>query len=163
MIKYDVLSDGFIRLAPKTHDISLIGEHIPDIVHLAADLQVAVNAVWSRRHDIRYSKVQVLLLRWEDGSYSCNLVLRRSQAKFISCLDDLGVVSELNDLKHVFTDLFQYGVTIYEIPSEKPDKALKRRIFDFLDHDGAETLLILYYAGHAKTSFQVNEAPVWFA
>ena len=54
---------------------------------------------------------------------------------FISCLDDLGVVSELNDLKHVFTDLFQYGVTIYEIPSEKPDKALKRRIFDFLDHD----------------------------
>ena len=130
-------------MAPKTHDISLIGEHIPDIAYLAADLQVAVNAAWSRRHDIRYSKVQILLLRWED--------------------DDLGVEAEVKDLQHVFTDLYGYGVATYEIPTEKPDKALKRRVFDFLDHDGDETLLILYYAGHAKTSMQMNEAPLWFA
>jgi hypothetical protein len=75
----------------------------------------------------------------------------------------LGVETELKDLEHVFIDLFYYGVTTYEIPSEKPDKALKRRVFDFLDHDGDETLLILYYAGHAKTSLQLNEAPIWFA
>lgn len=71
--------------------------------------------------------------------------------------------TELNDLEHVFEDLFKYGVATFEIPSEKPDKALKRRVFDFLDHDGDETLLILYYAGHARTSLQNNEAPFWFA
>ena len=85
----------------------------------------------------------MLLLRWED--------------------DDLGVETELNDLHHVFTDLFHYGVVTYEIPSDKPDKALKRRVFDFLEHDGLETLLLLYYAGHARTSTQINEAPVWAA
>jgi hypothetical protein len=36
-------------------------------------------------------------------------------------------------------------------------------VFDFLEHDGVETLLILYYAGHARTSTQINEAPVWAA
>ncbi|KAH7395585.1 hypothetical protein BKA64DRAFT_745783 [Cadophora sp. MPI-SDFR-AT-0126] len=141
--KYDIPGDGFIRLAPKTHDISLAGEHIPDIARLAADLQTAVNAGWSRRHEIRYSKVHVLLLKWED--------------------DDLGVETELEDLRHVFSDLFNYGVDVFHIPSEKPDKALKRRVFDFLEHDGEETLLILYYAGHARTSFQANEAPMWIA
>ncbi|KAG4439224.1 hypothetical protein IFR05_005315 [Cadophora sp. M221] len=141
--KYDILGDGFIRLAPKTHDISLVGEHIPDIAHLAADLQVAINAGWSRRHDIRYSKVQVLLLKWQD--------------------DDLGVETELKDLGHVFADLFHFGVDIFDIPSDKPDKALKRRVFDFLDNDGDETLLILYYAGHATSNIQANEAPIWIA
>ncbi|PVH71184.1 hypothetical protein DL98DRAFT_660783 [Cadophora sp. DSE1049] len=141
--KYDIPGDGFIRLAPKTHDVSLAGEHIPDIAHLATDLQAAVNAGWSRRHDIRYSKVQVLLLKWED--------------------DDLGVETELKDLGHVFSDLFHYGVDVFDIPSEKPDKALKRRVFDFLENDGEETLLILYYAGHARSSIQANEAPVWIA
>jgi hypothetical protein len=102
-----------------------------------------VKAAWSRRHDIRYSKVQVLTLRWED--------------------DDLGVVTELNALDHVFADLYHYEVQTYSIPSEKPDKAIKRRILDFLEHDGLETLLILYYAGHAISSVQVNEAPIWFA
>jgi hypothetical protein len=45
----------------------------------------------------------------------------------------------------------------------KPDKALKRRMLEFLDEDGEETLLILYYGGHAKKSVQSNEAPIWFA
>ncbi|KAH9213693.1 hypothetical protein DL95DRAFT_524350 [Leptodontidium sp. 2 PMI_412] len=141
--KYDIPGDGFIHLAPKTHDISLVGEHIPDIAHLAADLQVAVNAGWSRRHEIRYSRVQVLLLKWQD--------------------DDLGVETELKDLGHVFADLFHFGVDVFDIPSDKPDKALKRRVFDFLDNDGDETLLILYYAGHATSNIQANEAPVWIA
>ncbi|KAH7370074.1 hypothetical protein BKA65DRAFT_487637 [Rhexocercosporidium sp. MPI-PUGE-AT-0058] len=141
--KHDIPGNGFIRLAPRTHDISLVGEHIPNIAHLAADLQVAVNAGWSRRHNIRYCKVQVLLLKWQD--------------------DDLGVETELKDLGHVFADLFHYGVDVFDIPSEKPDKALKRRVFDFLENDADETLLILYYAGHARSSIQANEAPIWIA
>jgi hypothetical protein len=102
-----------------------------------------VKAGWSRRHDIRYSKVQVLTLRWED--------------------DDLGVITELKALGHVFADLYHYEVRTYSIPREKPDEALKRRVLDFLEHDGPETLLIVYYAGHAISSLQSNEAPIWSA
>lgn len=135
--------DGFIHLAPRTHDISLTGEHIPSISHLAADLDMAVQAGWSRRHDIRYSNVEVLLLRWAD--------------------DDLGVLAELKDLQHVFTDLYHYNVRLYDIPSHKPDKALTRRVLDFLEDDREETLFVLYYAGHGKTNQQSNEGAIWFA
>jgi hypothetical protein len=135
--------DGYIHLAPRTHDISLIGEHIPNISCLAADLDRAVQAGWPRRHDIRYSKVEVLLLRWAE--------------------DDLGVLAELRDLHHVFTDLYHFEVETYDIPSHKPNNALSRRVLDFLENDKEETLFILYYAGHGKASPQSNEGAVWFA
>jgi hypothetical protein len=102
-----------------------------------------VKAGWPQRHNIRYSKVQVLALRWID--------------------DDLGVFTELKALEHVLTDLYHFEVHTYSIPSEKPDKALKRRVLDFLDQDGPETLFILYYAGHARLSLQANEGPIWSA
>ena len=92
---------------------------------------------------MRYSNVQVLLISWKD--------------------DDLGVAKEVEKLQNVFNDLYHYDVEVYQIPSVKPDKALKRRILEFLDGDGEETLLILYYAGHAKKSLQLNEAPIWLA
>jgi hypothetical protein len=138
-----MLGKGFIHLSARTHDISFSGQHIPNITRLVADLEKAVKAGWPNRHEIRYSKVEVLLLSWED--------------------DDLRVETELKALQHVFADLYHFGVQSYMIPNEKPDKALKRRVFDFLDYDGEEVLLILYYAGHAKTSLQSNEAPIWFA
>jgi hypothetical protein len=141
--KDDVAANGFIHLAPRTHDSSLAEQHIPNIAHLAADLEASVQAVWPRRHDFRYSKVQVLLISWGE--------------------DDLGVVKEVTDLQKVFEDLYHYEVKLYRIPSVKPDKALKRRMLEFLDSDREDTLLILYYAGHAKKSPQSNEAPIWLA
>lgn len=139
----DVVADGFIHLAPRTHDASLAGEHIPNIAYLAEDLQASVQAVWPSRHEFRYAKVEVLLLSWKD--------------------DDLGVAKEVVELQNVFEHLYRYHVQAYQIPNVKPDKELKRRMLEFLDNDGADTLLILYYAGHAKKSPQSNEAPTWFA
>ena len=40
---------AFIHLAPKTHDISLAGEHIPNIARLTKDLNDAVQAAWHHR------------------------------------------------------------------------------------------------------------------
>lgn len=77
--------------------------------------------------------------------------------------DDLGVAKEVEELQNVFNDLYHYDVEVYQIPSVKPDKALKRRMLEFLDEDREETLLILYYAGHARKSLQSNEAPMWVA
>ncbi|KAH7399937.1 hypothetical protein BKA64DRAFT_469653 [Cadophora sp. MPI-SDFR-AT-0126] len=131
----------FIHLAPKTHDISLASEHIPDIARLGRDLNDAVQAAWHHRHGIRYTKVEALLLRWAD--------------------DDLGVLTELEDLERVLVNLYFYNVQKYDIPSEKPDSALTRRVLDFLDLDGEETLFILYYAGHGRNGSQYDEGPLW--
>ena len=74
--------------------------------------------------------------------------------------DDLRMEIELKGLQHVLEDLYHYQVQIYEIPSDKPDKALTRWVLDFLGQDSEETLYILYYAGHARTSILANEAPI---
>ena len=77
--------------------------------------------------------------------------------------DDLGVAKEIKALRHVFQDRYQFKVQEYEIPSSKPDGALKRRISDFMDLDAKNTLLILYYGGHARRTIQSSEASLWFA
>jgi hypothetical protein len=77
--------------------------------------------------------------------------------------DDLGVSREIKCLRHVLRDRFHFQVEDYRIPSVKPDKALTRRILDFLDLDGKDTLLIVYYGGHARKAMHSNEAPIWFA
>lgn len=142
----DAFANGFIKLASRTHDVSLVEEHVPSIEYLAADLEVAVKAAWPRRHHIRYTQVHVLLIIWED--------------------DDLGVLSEIQDLEHVFDSMYHYRVETYEIPQAKPEKQLNRRILDFLNHEEEsenECLLIVYYAGHAKRIYDSNEPPIWFA
>ena len=90
--------------------------------------------------------MHVLLLRWVD--------------------DDLGVVKEIKDLHHVFTEIYHYDVQLYEIPNAKPDKTLKRRLYDFLqqEEDSMNTMLfIVYYGEHARKGLQTNEAPIWLA
>jgi hypothetical protein len=132
-----------VELVPNTHDVSYVSKHIPSLSELTADLESATHALWSRRHESRYSKVIALFLRWES--------------------DDLKVVTESNDLQHVFEDLYHYQVQSYKIPDERPDTSLKRRILQFLENDGKDTLLIVYYAGHAKRNIQLNAAPLWQA
>ena len=138
-----MLSNEFFELTPNTHDISYSSKHIPSLAELTADLEAATHAVWSRRHHSRYSKACALFLRWES--------------------DDLGVMKESNDLQHVFQDMYHYQVESYRIPDERPDTSLKLRTLQFLEHDGKDALLIVYYAGHAKKSIQSNAAPVWHA
>jgi hypothetical protein len=77
--------------------------------------------------------------------------------------DDLGVEAEIEPLRRVFEDRYHFEVQEYKIPSIKPDKTLKKRIFDFLEGDDKDTLLIVYYAGHARSALQSNEASLWFA
>jgi hypothetical protein len=72
----DVPKDGFVHLAAQTHDISFIGEHIPNISTPAADLKEAVQVAWSHRHDIRYTKVEALLLRWADDDQGVEMELK---------------------------------------------------------------------------------------
>lgn len=141
--KGDIIEDGFVRLAPRTHDTSLTECHIRDIEKLSNDLNKAVQAAWPKRHSIRYSEVHVLLLSWEE--------------------DDLGVEAEIQPLRRVFEDRYHFTVQEYKIPSIKPDRALKLRVISFLAGEDNDTLLIVYYAGHARGAFQSNEASLWYA
>jgi hypothetical protein len=76
--------------------------------------------------------------------------------------DDLGVASEVQRLRHVFENMYQFQVETYQIPNEKPDRALKSRILQFLINDLADNLLVIYYAGHARRGSQSNEGAMWF-
>ena len=137
----DVFEEGFIRLAPRTHDVAFTESH-STIQELGSDLNEAVQAAWPKRHDMPYSRVHVLLLSWID--------------------DDLGVSEEIRGLRHVFRGLYHFDVHEYEIPSAKPDLSLKGKMFRFLtEFDGGDKLLIVYYGGHAKRARQSNEGSLW--
>jgi hypothetical protein len=124
-----------------THDVSLVGEHAPDIKSVAKRLQAAVEEAWPTRGRSRYTEVHVLMLSWE--------------------IDDLDVILELRQLEAIFTASYHYAVESWKIPHEKPTTRLQIRLTEFLKHDGPETLLIVYYAGHAIQDEQRSEPPVW--
>jgi hypothetical protein len=141
--KKDIFEEGFVRLNPRTHDTSFTEYHIRDIEKLGADLNEAVQAAWPTRYNVRYSRAHVLMLSWED--------------------DDLGVAREIKPLRHVFRDMYNFNVHEYQIPSVKPDLSLKGAMFQFLsEFDGNDTLLIIYYGGHARRGLQSNEGSLWF-
>jgi hypothetical protein len=126
-----------------THDVSLVGEHAPDIKSVAKRLQAAVEEAWPTRGQSRYTQAHVLTLSWED--------------------DDLGVLLEIRQIETIFQTSYRYAVHSWKIPTEKPATRLQLRLADFLKHDGPETLLIVYYAGHAIQDEQRSEPPVWIS
>jgi hypothetical protein len=76
--------------------------------------------------------------------------------------DDLGVDSEIAELGKVFSKMYKFQVERYYIPNLKPDRALKRRMIEFLEYESKDTLFIVYYAGHARRGLQSNEGSLWF-
>jgi hypothetical protein len=87
--------------------------------------------------------VHVLLLSWED--------------------DNLRVEQEIKCLGYVFGNFYRFDVQEFRIPPKKPGKATISQVSAFLEMDAHDTLLIVYYAGHARLSHQTNEAPIWAA
>jgi hypothetical protein len=72
-------------------------------------------------------------------------------------------MEEIDILSHVFADLYHFEVAEYIIPDYQPDRALKRRVIDFVEDDRHDTLLIFYYAGHASLNPNRSDSPVWVA
>ena len=83
-----------------------------------------------------YKQGHVLLLRWSD-----------------TC-DDLKIEKEVNDLKNVFEADFRFKAQIKFLDSSLQSRLqgkLNHIVAKFVDtHDGPDTLLIVYYAGHGK-------------
>ena len=103
------------------------------------DLQL----LWSRVMDegdytnsSTYTKVEVLLLCWAE-----------------SC-DDLTTKKEVEDLKATFETDFNYHATIEYLDimfEQRLQIRVNAKVAAFVDdHDGPNTLLIVYYAGHGR-------------
>ena len=91
-----------------------------------------------------YDAVNVLLIHWED--------------------DDLGCIKEIEMVKSFFEDACHYDVHILPIPSERSQAALQSDLSQFVLLYGsrAQSLLLIYYAGHGDPSVDRKRA-VWAA
>ncbi len=78
----------------------------------------------------RYKCVEVLLLRWDE--------------------DDLAVSWEVEDLEKIFK-AYGFSTELWLIPSEMPHLELMIKVGSFVKgYQNPDTLLIVYYGGHAS-------------
>lgn len=103
-------------------------------------LEDAVKGAWSRRPGA-YTQVTVLLLSWQES-------------------DMKSADKEIARLQSVLKDLYHYTVENWKIPSIKPRQAATRKYLQFAEDYGASgSLLIVYYAGHARATS--GQSPIW--
>lgn len=97
-------------------------------------LDAALQGVFPNQNRSRYTKVFVLLVRWEVGD------------------PKLPVYIEIEALRQVFSDVFHFDVELFEIPSTRSHMAMSRKIWEFAmsNGDSPNDLKIFYYGGHSK-------------
>jgi len=79
-----------------------------------------------------YEEVGVLLVTWADDDLYCKS-------------------KELVRLEKVLKDSFRYTVETFDIPSERSETALARKIADFAyQYDNPNKMAMIYYGGHAE-------------
>ncbi|KAJ8125136.1 hypothetical protein O1611_g8505 [Lasiodiplodia mahajangana] len=115
-----------------THDISRVNYHVKRLPDFAKALEdSAARAFPNRGSSQRYRKVYVLLLHWDS--------------------DDLFVLPELEDLEICFQQDYNFETERFTIPSSNAHLDLMLKIGAMIkDHESTDTLLIVYYGGHAK-------------
>ena len=83
-----------------------------------------------------YKKVEVLLLCWAENS------------------NDFTTKEEVGRLQSVFENRFRYNTHIEYLDNSTPQRLQVRvnsKVATFVDnHDGPDTLLVVYYAGHGR-------------
>ncbi|KAI8949932.1 hypothetical protein F4801DRAFT_371171 [Xylaria longipes] len=115
-----------------THDISRVNYHVKRLPDFAKALEdSAARAFPNRGSSQRYRKVYVLLLHWDS--------------------DDLFVLPELEDLEACLQQDYNFETERFTIPSSNAHLDLMLKIGAMIkDHESTDTLLIVYYGGHAR-------------
>ncbi|KAL8713152.1 MAG: hypothetical protein Q9220_002673 [cf. Caloplaca sp. 1 TL-2023] len=91
-----------------------------------------------------YEEVAVMLLCWAKPS------------------SNLNIDGEVDSLKKVFEDLFRYHVTIAQLDATQSEVQVNAIISNFVHaHNGSNTLLIVYYAGHGRPGDVFGELSVF--
>lgn len=130
------------ELQSRIGDLEAIESNVEDICPWSDNFIEDVQAAWPKRHESRYRRVKVLVVRWSS--------------------DDLGVSAELANLGRVFKCYYGYEVEYYLIPDYQASTAMSRRVLGFIGNDSPDTLRILYYGGHGSIDPERNCA-VWSA
>ena len=77
-----------------------------------------------------YNRVGALFLTWEEDDLQCK-------------------VTEVDALRKLFTEGFRYETEHFEIPKQRWQTALQKKIADFnYEYDSPDCLAIIYYGGH---------------
>ncbi|KAE9366835.1 hypothetical protein N431DRAFT_471868 [Stipitochalara longipes BDJ] len=114
------------------YDLDRLNYHVR-LQDFAVELQKAANAVFPGSQTSRYTKVDVILLSWEDED------------------PDLPISSDIRELSDTFANLYGYQVEEWLIPAEDDShNKLQVKILQFLWHSDPTHLKIVYYAGHAR-------------
>ena len=98
-------------------------------------LHAAAQALFPLQNGSRYSRVYVLLARWETEP-------------------QLPVSKDISRLFNVFKDVYHFETELWKIPDEDSQAAADQKIQDFvnLGDNSAETLKIVCYAGNCLTT-----------
>ena len=104
------------------------------------DLSLAVERTFPNKDRSRYTRVFVLLMRWEIGD------------------PKLPVEIEMEQLREVFEDMFHFEVEIFKIPQAESHNKTNEKISDFVRYHGNSKnhLKIVYYAGHSTRDTYKN-------
>jgi hypothetical protein len=99
-------------------------------------LEKAASAVYPNDKKSRYSKVYVLLIRWETQD------------------PKLPVEREMSELGKVFEEIYHYDIEEFWIPDAVSHGAVSKKINAFVEvnDDSSDDLKIVYYAGHSRLS-----------
>lgn len=97
-------------------------------------LDLALKGVFPNQNRSRYSRVFVLLMRWQEGD------------------PKLPVAVEIEELRRVFEDVFHFYVEIFEIPASQSHIRVTQKILEFVLCNGnsKDDLKIFYYGGHSS-------------
>lgn len=103
-----------------------------------------------------YKHVGALFLTWKDDDLQC----RATEVGALSIYEGItgSHSSQVDKLRELFEREFHFRTESYEIPSERWETALHKKLADFCyEYDNPEDLAIIYYAGHAYTGRETKE------
>ncbi len=65
---------------------------------------------------------------------------------------------QVDKLRDLFQNTFNFKTEYYEIPSDRRETALHKKVADFCyEYDSPEDLAIIYYGGHAYEGQETKE------
>lgn len=132
--RYERYEDASCKHPCKHHPASekypngLNAEHISSLEKFVDDLNTGLRNTFPRS-TAPYKRSHVLLISWEE--------------------DDLGTVSEIDELGALFRDQYRFTTEHFKIPTEDAEDQLEEKLVIARNQHAKESdLLIIYYGGH---------------
>ncbi|KAJ8120210.1 hypothetical protein ONZ43_g3023 [Nemania bipapillata] len=143
----DTTSDVALCKTPDNTDTWLELKPDEDGIETPRKVLIAkLDDAWDKRSVTgRYQRVFVLLIQWENHDFK----------------DDFQ--ESIDKYYKMFTELYNYNVRIFKIPSRKPNLAVAKVLAELAENDASDTLFIIWYDGHGCEHPDRRGSPVWWS